>query len=593
MIETFTGAPGAPNGLAALLGGLPTERISVGYTRQSSRRANRSEASPEVQDEANEKNAHDRGSRFLRHFRDIGRSGYDPEAKRDDFDALMELARSGAFNELNVFDVSRFSRREPKDSIPVVLELFRYGITIVTDHEGVFTPDNTMELIMLILKLHQSHSESKNKSIAVTNAKRKARALGGWVGGRKPYGFDSETRFVGKVAIQWLIPLSPEAETIRLVADLIREHKDTPAPKNEFHLGSLSGICHYLNASGKYPTRAEVRGYVAKGRGGWTPGTLRRILIDPAVAGLSGDPIYKLREDGTPTQRITDYKLRRDPETGEPVQIGNPIIPPGEWYEIREWIMGRSRKRGKPQGETLLSGLGRFFCEDGRTMASRKASGTHRVESYRCTRPHGVVIEGQHSGGNNIAQHSADNFVVGSIFARLADAYSDPDTIALLMVAGKRLARATESPETRSERSALTAERADVTRAVQQLYDDLRNDVYDGPIGRERFKDEKRNLEQRAEALDARIRVVGTTEPKPVNLDQWINEGEDPMGPGSWWDKAPIEDRRLFVSLFVDRITVKKATHRGGRNLACNAEVRMTIQWATDEEAQEGAQTTV
>lgn len=551
----------------------------MGYTRQSSRRANGSEASPEAQDETNERRARERGCQFLRHFRDIGRSGYDPDAKRAEFDELLSAARAGQFQELYVYNVSRFSRRDPKDSLPVVQELFRYGITIVSAAEGVFTPDSTLELIMLILRLDAAHQESKNKSIAVTDAKRKAREAGGWVGGRTPYGFGSETVMVGRIATQRLVAIPAEADTIRRVADLIKTHRDSERQANAKHLGSISGICQHLNET-RVPTRAESRGYVVAQRGGWTTGTLRRILLDPSLAGLGGDPVYSLRDDGTPTQRIVDYRIRRDPETQEPIVVGDAILPLAEWFEIRDWVMGRSTQRGAARGTTLLSGLGVLFCECGRPMASRTAAGTVKVAGYRCTRPWGKVAPGQHEGGNNIAQGALDEYVVRRIFARMSD--DSEDTLALLAIAGERLAKLTEAPETRAERSALTAERADATRALEQLYDDLRHSIYDGEVGRARFLSEKSALEARMAALDLKIREIGDVRARPVSVDAWTNGANDPMGEGSWWATADTEDRRMFVSLFVDRVTVAKAKHRGGRNLEAQAHVRASLVFADE-----------
>ncbi|GHJ30408.1 hypothetical protein TPA0910_48410 [Streptomyces hygroscopicus subsp. sporocinereus] len=121
---------GAPEHVATVL------RVAAGYTRQSKPKADKSEVSPQTQDEATERKARERGCSFKGHYRDIGVSGYDPNAKRKAFERLLEDCRAGLVHEIIVFNVTRFSRREPRDAIPVVLELFDLGVTITSVSEG-------------------------------------------------------------------------------------------------------------------------------------------------------------------------------------------------------------------------------------------------------------------------------------------------------------------------------------------------------------------------------------------------------------------------------------------------------------------------
>ncbi|MFG2848338.1 recombinase family protein [Kitasatospora sp. NPDC048296] len=106
------------------------EQIAVSYVRQSSAKPDRTEASPQTQRTKNEEES-TRWGAFGRHYEDIGISGWDPDAEREGFDKMLADARAGLFQVLIVYNVSRFSRREVMDAIPVVTELHRLGITIL------------------------------------------------------------------------------------------------------------------------------------------------------------------------------------------------------------------------------------------------------------------------------------------------------------------------------------------------------------------------------------------------------------------------------------------------------------------------------
>lgn len=100
-----------------LLAGSPVpdavERVAASYVRQSVASSDKSEASPSVQRQGNETESERRGSRFTRHYQDIGVSGWNPDADREGFEEMLADAQAGRFNELIVYYVSRFSRREP------------------------------------------------------------------------------------------------------------------------------------------------------------------------------------------------------------------------------------------------------------------------------------------------------------------------------------------------------------------------------------------------------------------------------------------------------------------------------------------------
>ena len=114
-----------------------------------------------------------------RHIRVHGR-------RPPDFDRLLKDCHEGRINLIIVYYISRLSRMDPLDAIPIVTELLNLGVTIVSLTEGEFRKGNLMDLIHLILRLDAAHSESKNKSDAVRGAKKTAwNSVATWAGSRR------------------------------------------------------------------------------------------------------------------------------------------------------------------------------------------------------------------------------------------------------------------------------------------------------------------------------------------------------------------------------------------------------------------------
>ncbi|WP_245170573.1 recombinase family protein [Streptomyces bottropensis] len=575
----------APEHVATVL------RVAAGYTRQSKAKSDKSEASPKTQDEATERKARERGSSFKGHYRDIGVSGYDPSVNRKAFERLLNDCRDGLVHEIIVFNVTRFSRREPKDAIPIVLELFSLGVTITSVSEGSFSPDNTMELIMLIMRLDAAHTDSKNKSQTISSVKKSAKELGGWTGGAVPYGLESYPESIsyigddGKqaaITIRRLRPASVQedgtdqaGEVLKMV-DRIFEYKDRPwTGKQNAHPASVGAIVAWLNS----------RQVVTQNGGMWRERTVKRLLTDPRIAGMSAEPVYATDADGNPTRNVSGYRIIRDGNE-DPISIGEALIPSGKFFELQDWLSGRGRgSRGGTVSKYVMTAMERLYCECGRPMTGSR-------DVYKCSRPSGVVEPGTHEGGSTIQQKDVDTYVAARIMAAIGNADGDdPETMDIIVEAMSRLARMTENPEARSARAALLGERAQVVRSIEQLYSDLKIGIYDGEIGRRQFLADKQSLENRLKGLDEKIREVGSPDLPPLPIEQWgASEDGDPVGPTSWWARADVEDRRMLVQLFVDRVEVSKAAGRGGFSPSCKVEDRVKVRMASARANDEGAE---
>ncbi|WP_406172027.1 recombinase family protein [Streptomyces sp. NBC_00996] len=546
----------------------------AGYTRQSYGRVNGSEAGPASQRDANrarfesfaaEAARQGREASWHGHYEDVGTSAYSG-TERPDFERLLRDCRMGRVNVVIVYNIARLSRLEPRDAIPIVNELLSLGVTIVSTMEGVFRPGDTMDLIHLIFRLDAAYQESKNKSTAVRDAAALARSLGGYVGGKAPYGRrlkqENRTAPGGKpVAVQTLVTQLDEAEVIRRIAKALLAGTD-----------SVHSVCSTLNAEG-VPTLGASRGKKTAGSA-WHPKTLIRMLRHPHLAGFDAEAIY-----GT-NGRVTGHRVRRDAE-GKPARVWEPILSEADWFAIQDWLDARPVRMNEHRTTALLSSMGVMKCACGCSMSANNSA----RPSYFCNRPAGKPLStapGDHEGRSYISRTALDDHVVRSTFALIAAAEWDEESREILERVAAHYAEINETSETAQERNTVVQERADATRALTQLYDD--RELFAGdPVGRARWQEDIKAQQARLRAADSRLEALGQAGSLTLPIGEWLeSDNGDPLGPGSWWESANLAERRSFVSLFVRRIEVRKARSdeksRGNKAKAV-IEGRVSIEW--------------
>lgn len=89
---------------------LDTVRVAL-YARQSTARPDLSEASPDAQLAAGGALAASPGWGVVHTFKDVGRSGWDPNAMRPAFEDLMSAVRAGEVDVVVVNELSRLTRK--------------------------------------------------------------------------------------------------------------------------------------------------------------------------------------------------------------------------------------------------------------------------------------------------------------------------------------------------------------------------------------------------------------------------------------------------------------------------------------------------
>ncbi|WP_369190168.1 recombinase family protein [Streptomyces sp. R08] len=577
---------------------------AAGYDRQSEARANKSAASPAVQRANNRAEAERRKNQgadvvWVGHFSEkLGTSAFRSDKERPEFERLLNACRKGTVNMIIVDYVSRFSRLEVMDAIPIVTELLNLGVVIVSTAEGEFRKNSLMDLIHIIMRLDAAHNESRNKSRAVSGAHALARSLGGYVG-KVPFAFELEPE---------ALPNPDNPRQVIVIQHLVHsrmkltgQYKSAPAILREaarrFHEGmgqrthkrgeghrpgSLTGICASF-ARDRVPTIGQMTGKKTADSA-WDPATLRRMLRDPLYAGFDRDLIKNA------AGKVTGYRIKRDPMTQRPIELRcGPIIDPKVWWAIQPGLESTGQGKGQAQGTApaLLTAMERLYCECTSVMVGHRKTANPSKSSYHCKRGN-KVIPGTHEGTCTINMYATDDFVARAIFARIQMAEVDEETAEMLAEAARRWGVLNEAPEQAGERTELTAARADAARALEELYEDRKAGLYAGAIGTKAFRAAVAEHTLRMNGAEERLAELDEAATPTLPIESWLSndlsaddEGYDPVGEGSWWHGASVDDRRELVALFIDRIVINKSKVIGsapGRPAIIGP--RISIEWA-------------
>ncbi|MFE6482158.1 recombinase family protein [Streptomyces sp. NPDC057757] len=537
------------------------------YGRQSAERANKSEVSMVAQLAAGVNEARLRGADRITEYEDLGISAFKGD-ERPGFDRMIKDCHEGRINLIIVHYISRLSRMAPLDAMPVVTELLDLGVTIVSLTEGEFAKGSLLDVARLIQRLDAAHSESKNKSHAIRAAKTAAGQLGGYLGGKPPYGFRlvSATRKTpaGKSVVIQLLEHDPaEVTVIRHVWETVIENRNKPHKPGAGRRrpGSLTGICTQMTADG-VPTKGQTVGKETK-NSVWDLKTLMRILRDPRIAGYDAEPLYRRTEEGRTTSVLEGYRIKLTSGTGEPIMAYPPIVPTGEWHELQDWFDGRERTQGLSRGHAVLSAMGILYCECGAVMTSHRAT-TGNKSAYRCRRRR--TSPGQHAGDCTVSQRTLDQHVVRSIVGLIQEAGSDAEAAAVLAEAARRYAAANEQPAVAVERRALLTERADVKRALEELREREAAGDRAGPGAGHGFRDRRARLLAVMDRAEARITELDEAARPSLPVHLWLTAGApalDLVGEERWWASASTVEQRSFVKLFIERIVITKALGAG------------------------------
>ncbi|MET8189167.1 recombinase family protein [Streptomyces sp. NPDC005246] len=536
---------------------------AVSYIRQSKKREDDSASSPEAQRTKCEALITAKGWDNAGHFADVGKSGWDPGVVRPAFEEMMAAVRAGHVDAVVVFSLSRLTRQGALEAMLINNELAKHGVLLVSVEEPYLDTSTPMGVAIFGLIAALAQQESDMKSAYITATKETLRAAGSHVSGMSPFGFQSTREARGELVVVKLIPDPTEAPVVR---DIVAWATDGV---------SASSIARKLNESG-VPTKAadmiaRVTARRARGksdpleRTAWTSSTVLRILRNPDLAGYAAE-----RKNG---KRV----ILRD-ESGAPLVSHEPIIAADDWWRLQDVLDGRTPVVTKTARSvpSLLGGAGMLFCGVcGSVMVTDRRGG--KIDLYRCNRAQSGAVPGH--GGLAIDMGTTDDVVTRAVWSRLtAMDPEDPADVAWLDEAARRFAAQEDTSERLAELAAARAELEHVREALRTLYADRQAGLYSGDVGTAMFRESVERLTAHESRTAARVDELGTADAGTVAIPaEWVDPGEDLIGPGLPWANWALAERREFLAFFVDRVTVAKSIGRG-RN--ANTEQRITVHWA-------------
>ncbi|MFF0741140.1 recombinase family protein [Streptomyces sp. NPDC004111] len=556
-----------------------TVRAAV-YARQSKARSDSSETSSEAQISAGEALAASRQWEVTHRFRDVGRSGWDPGAARPGLEGLMDAVRAGEVDVVVANELSRLTRQGAHDALLIDQELRKHGVRFVSVLEPFLdtsTPTGTA-VFSLIAALAQQESDIKAERLK--GAKDVIRAVGGRHSSAPPYGMRGRRERIGDLVVTVLEPDGDRPAHVAAVERMVAE---------AFAGRSDNSIAAALEADGvpapgaASKRTAERRAVGADENGGtpvgtpvrWRAQTVRGILGHPAIGGFAVERVPR-----GPRGTLV-HAIARD-GAGAPLAPHTGIITGGQWLELQE----RRRERARPErgagGSTvpqLLSGWRFFRCG----VCGGPVGQT--PGAYMCANPRG-------HGGLAIKRATADDHVARQVWARLsaAGAGGEADREWLAAAAARHSER--HGPAgTEEARHEARAQWEHVRASIGGLQEDRRTGLYRGgeelAVWRttmERYREFENRCRATLAELESRaaagVRLPGA----------WLTPlrgSVDPLGPDTPWAGWDVYERRRFLGLFLDGVTVGP-----GRDRRTHAYIpvqeRITLEWCGPASGTEG-----
>lgn len=553
---------------------------AVTYERQSHKSETDSQASPKMQRDKSVAyiKSQDNWVHIDTDYSDVGVSGYDPNVYRPGFERLMEDARAKKFDVVVIYMLSRLTRQGAAEALKIQQELAKYGVALVSTQEPFIntSDDNPFGVAFFALIAGLAHQESNNKSKFIRDAFAELKAKGSHSSGPVPFGFQAESIQVDKLTIRKLSPQPPGRGPGDAVRTIIKKAQDGTVP---------NAIADELTKE-KIPTpleslppekAADLRKASRKRRKGdnehqasaeWSATVVLRILRDPRLAGFAIGPV------DPKTKRRT---ILRD-EEGQPIRPHEGFMEPKDWFDLQKVLDGRTPKRKGRSGKlSLLGSWGITFC--GRCKSAMTTA--YATEHYCCNLRRAVGDVPKHVV--RITMRALDDIVATRVWARVtALDPADEDDTELLVAAAERFAAQSADPQAAEELAEQEAQLEHVQRSLKELYDDRDDGLYEGPTGRQAFRDTVKKYQAHEARCAARVAelkeaVVSST---ALPLNDWVtDESGDPFGEGGVWSRWEVHERRSFLALFVDRIIVKPTEERGW-DAKRAADDRVEIEWA-------------
>ena len=465
------------------------------------------------------------GLRLVGTFRDI-LSGFQ-DVRRPEFEAAVRWLKAAPGRTLFVWKLDRLSRRGMGQVGTLLDDLEASGGRVVFLRDGLDSSVPGHRMVIAILS-EQARQESVNTSVRAAAGLATRRKAGKWIGGRPPFGWQVVAHALPPDVKPEHYRLDPKREPGKLV--LHPEHSRIVRSMVDDALAgkSLRAIARRLSDQGA-PT----------GRGGrWTAATVSGILRSPVLCGWL-------------PARNRAVEPARDAE-GRPVEVGEPLITPGERRRLlaaleartmADFKTGKRRSAGRTPGALLTGVLRCAECGGAMHAAGDK--------NYGC----GRAAAGGPCPGNSVSRPHVERLVADRLLSRLAA--SEPGDPVLEEVAAVLLAAPADATA-EAERDALLAEVADLEARLADLEDAryLRGE-FSGEGGDARYERLHTAL---SGALEAKRGALKALPPPRADLGALL----DPVEVREQWDRLDLDARRSALRAGIRRVEVRRATKRGG-----------------------------
>ncbi|MER5258548.1 recombinase family protein [Streptomyces sp. NPDC002855] len=558
---------------------------AVLYARQSKLNEDGSDASPLMQWEAGEALCAARGYRVVKRFRDVGKSGWDPNVKRDDFDEMMEWVTSGKCDVVVIFTLSRLTRMGAQEAFSIEKTMRDNGVSLVSVREPYLDTSDPIGAGIFAIIAGLAKQESDTKSAFIVNTKELSRQAGGHVSGTAPWWgenvkkiADNGVKYVtiqptdeGRATVLLMRGMAVEERlTPNQIARKLTENPDTPPPGWRTDHGKRRVDAR--RKRGTYRQHAEPR---------WTPEAVLRTLRDPRIAGMAANSVTSSK-----------WEIRRD-ENGDPMHVHEQIMTPAEWYILQTAVSTEGKGRRPYHGGTyLLTGWPIMFSYCGATTSTTITKGIPRYRSNRDT----SGAKQMNVSRVSVRVDQTDEYVARKVWARLlAITPENEDDMVLMAAVSERFARQQDTAGVAVECNELEAQLKHTEQSLLEIYADKKAGLYKGTVGRAAFTEAVQSMQRTEELCRARLKELRAQQVEAVKvpLEEWRkgSSDDDPIGEGSLWAEWGTIKRREFLSLWVDHIEIGPRTSGKLKDIAD----RVTVHWAQpepDEEDQEDQEET-
>lgn len=556
---------------------------AISYIRQSKKREDDSKSSPEAQRTKCEALITAKGWDITGHFADVGKSGWDPNVTRPEFEELMAAVRAGHVDAVVVFSLSRLTRQGALEAMIINEELAKHGVLLVSVEEPYLDTSTPMGVAIFGLIAALAQQESDMKSAYITATKETLRAAGSHVSGIAPYGFQSTREQRGELTVVRLIPDPAEAPNVRDMVEWAADGLSAASIARKLNQTGVSTKTLALGESGTKRLAARRARATSSPTEvpAWTSTTVLRILRDPRLAGYAAEWQGRTAKTKDTPGTVGKRAILRDAE-GQPLVSHEPIIPADEWWALQDVLDGRTKtvRRTGRSVPSLLAGHGLLFCDVcGSVMVTDVRNGT---PLYRCNRAAVGAVPGH--GGLAIRREDTDDEVTRRVWARLTTMDpEEPEELEWLTEAARRFAHQQDTSQRDTERAAARAELGHVREALRTLYQDRQDGLYAGDVGTMMFRDSVERLTAHEQRTTGRLAELDSAALTSIAIpSEWTNVEGDPIGEGSPWASWDLKTKREFLALFVDSVRIAKSIGRGRH---ANTRDRVAIRWAELPEA--------